>query len=772
MADYDLQYQDTHIDALLATANELKTAGYIYKGVATPSTNPGTPTDRVAYLASEPGTYTNFGGIVIASGLYSLTYAGGTWTGTQMQAGSDIEVVQTTGQSTSDVMSQKAVTDELVDIGKECEDKTTYDTEAVYGNWQSNTGAISTKKPIRAHLKVSAKNKNYIQVIVPAKFAFTAHYVNDSNILVETIHTTWQDGVVEFSLNGTYDIMLNIKYDAGTAVVTQGNLTGVMWNITLYSHANGFASAAPYASFLDIQKKVDNANSIALSDMTPISLYITANTGVWTNNTLNTSFLYQLRQGQDLVIEANSLMAASIAFIDTFSPTAGASATFKNNTQGVISVDISQKRYFHIFEDCVLYVLVMTSTPYYRFPTSILLYENRVAQAGNAFKVLSFFDIVTFQTQYYHRVYFYAPVGVYSATPNSGYQVAIIAYDNANNILLSTGWTNGFAEIVAPQGTGYVLLNVRKTNDAAITIDEAKSNIEFVLTDLNAYNAKRGVQYPHEYYGEEINIKKRFNFVYEGAFPASVTPTQGMAIYGNYCVQGSSTESNGKTKAELIDLSTRTSIANLLLEHTGYDAIHCNVMCFGVEIPTNGIMPALYASQWDGQTCCFVYDIKTTGATLLQVIDPSQLTKNGTTFGIGYVDWVVDTDHKWLFALSYTQAGYSGGLIVTKFNLPLLSAGSLVQLTDADIISSNYIGEYVIRQDACYNGNKLFLLYGSPNGYTSQQYIHVIDVFSLNEVSTLPMLFATTEPEGLDIYNEELVIHFINENVLQKIVFK
>lgn len=114
MADYDLQYQDTHIDALLATANELKTAGYIYKGVATPSTNPGTPTERVAYLASEPGTYTNFGGIVIASGLYSLTYASGTWTGTQMSAGSDIEVVQETGQSTTDVMSQKAVTDSLV----------------------------------------------------------------------------------------------------------------------------------------------------------------------------------------------------------------------------------------------------------------------------------------------------------------------------------------------------------------------------------------------------------------------------------------------------------------------------------------------------------------------------------------------------------------------------------------------------------------------------------------------------------------------------------
>ena len=121
MADYDLQYQDNYIDVLLATANELKTAGYIFKGVATPSTNPGTPSERVAYLASEPGTYTNFGGIVITSGLYSLTYASGTWTATQMSAGSDIEVVQTTGQSTSAVMSQKAVTDEIDIISENIE---------------------------------------------------------------------------------------------------------------------------------------------------------------------------------------------------------------------------------------------------------------------------------------------------------------------------------------------------------------------------------------------------------------------------------------------------------------------------------------------------------------------------------------------------------------------------------------------------------------------------------------------------------------------------
>ena len=143
MADYDLKYTGAQIDGLLDAANELKTNGYIYKGVATPSTNPGTPTERVAYLASEPGTYTNFGGIVITSGLYSLTYASGTWTGTQMSAGSDIEVVQTTGQSATAVMSQKAVTDELEVLGDNLIDMSAMDADTTSTKYLSATKDVA-----------------------------------------------------------------------------------------------------------------------------------------------------------------------------------------------------------------------------------------------------------------------------------------------------------------------------------------------------------------------------------------------------------------------------------------------------------------------------------------------------------------------------------------------------------------------------------------------------------------------------------------------------
>jgi hypothetical protein len=42
--------------------------GWTYKGVATTTTNPGTPDDNVFYIATAPGTYTNFGGLSVVDG--------------------------------------------------------------------------------------------------------------------------------------------------------------------------------------------------------------------------------------------------------------------------------------------------------------------------------------------------------------------------------------------------------------------------------------------------------------------------------------------------------------------------------------------------------------------------------------------------------------------------------------------------------------------------------------------------------------------------------
>lgn len=48
-------------------------AGYQYKGVATPSTDPGTPDQKVFYIATQSGTYTNFGSLAV-TGISVLRY--------------------------------------------------------------------------------------------------------------------------------------------------------------------------------------------------------------------------------------------------------------------------------------------------------------------------------------------------------------------------------------------------------------------------------------------------------------------------------------------------------------------------------------------------------------------------------------------------------------------------------------------------------------------------------------------------------------------------
>lgn len=65
--------QWTKLNTGIAAVKALN-AGYLYAGVATPTTNPGTPKGKVFYLASQDGTYTNFGNISLDGELAALVY--------------------------------------------------------------------------------------------------------------------------------------------------------------------------------------------------------------------------------------------------------------------------------------------------------------------------------------------------------------------------------------------------------------------------------------------------------------------------------------------------------------------------------------------------------------------------------------------------------------------------------------------------------------------------------------------------------------------------
>ena len=59
--------------------NQLKNAGYLYAGIATPTTNPGTPDGPVFYIANGKGTYTNFGGINVTEDDVVILYYDTVW---------------------------------------------------------------------------------------------------------------------------------------------------------------------------------------------------------------------------------------------------------------------------------------------------------------------------------------------------------------------------------------------------------------------------------------------------------------------------------------------------------------------------------------------------------------------------------------------------------------------------------------------------------------------------------------------------------------------
>jgi hypothetical protein len=79
--------------SLLSMINSLG-VGYQFMGIATPSTNPGTPDQNVFYIASIAGTYTNFNGIELDAGEVAFLTYNGAWAKNSSGFGSEEKLFQ------------------------------------------------------------------------------------------------------------------------------------------------------------------------------------------------------------------------------------------------------------------------------------------------------------------------------------------------------------------------------------------------------------------------------------------------------------------------------------------------------------------------------------------------------------------------------------------------------------------------------------------------------------------------------------------------------
>lgn len=83
-------------------------AGFQYKGVATPTTAPGTPDENVFYIASTAGTYTNFGSLVVAEGEVAILKYNGSWAKEVTGAATAAQVTQL-GQGVDELKMETTV---------------------------------------------------------------------------------------------------------------------------------------------------------------------------------------------------------------------------------------------------------------------------------------------------------------------------------------------------------------------------------------------------------------------------------------------------------------------------------------------------------------------------------------------------------------------------------------------------------------------------------------------------------------------------------------
>ena len=122
-------------------------AGFKYKGVATPTTAPGTPDENVFYIASTAGTYTNFGSLVVAEGEVAILKYNGSWAKEVTGAATAAQVTQLgqeldgfVEETDSDEYSEVLIDPEykILESRDETGKKTIYTDVAINGNVEVN----------------------------------------------------------------------------------------------------------------------------------------------------------------------------------------------------------------------------------------------------------------------------------------------------------------------------------------------------------------------------------------------------------------------------------------------------------------------------------------------------------------------------------------------------------------------------------------------------------------------------------------------------------
>ena len=801
------------LNSVLNAMVETLGTGYSFAGVATPSTNPGTPDAKVFYIVNGKGTYTLFGDLEVTEDDVVILYYDTDW---------------------HKVSTGIAREENLTNLGKEIATKqnTLTDTDGGYGQRVANLekeGIASHEKLTELEMDSSLEGngatgvEKYLYTLLAGK-RYRLTFANNNwnktgtgeDVTVSLFQLSYYVGgvksnIINVSLNQevskSYEfnmvdndyVRIFIRASKGERVVFKIEEVANSEYLSSYDvfYTKGKINCNNTERRFELESNLTfthEGNRIVVQKGTTIPYdWDTQNSSlVFLAYNVSTSsffvdYYYNLKKGEHKVIaalyvggtSANTLEVRKIihSMVDFSIDGVNAESRIEKSET---DIDII-KNSLSASNTVINKRLVLDSI------SKGSIYNGVNSSSSNAFRTNSYYPIIpntniTFSfnarqdgNSWYYRVVEYDVNKVFlrqneTFKNNETHKVG----DDTRYVRFVFRLTNS-----GGSGVAFDSLSDTYTNEEVVInyifLDlAAKKELDDLSAKIDAISPVSEADMTGIYQGEKISLVNRYKIV-NPALVSSIEYHQSIAVYGKYAVtsmySGTGTASQGATCfGQIIDIETNEK-TSINFPIGTYNRPHCNTMVFGNEFaPGNDVLPLLYISMWDysNERGCLVYDVRKVAngwsATLVQAIIPNVGSIGTEIIGNGSTDWVVDTDNNCIYSLAYYLAGSStievgNKQMIVKYALPRLSDGEVINLSLADVLDHYETECFNYGQDKAYLNGKIYVIAGGGSEYSYMNKLRVLDLVQKQIVSRVN-LNINQEPEGLTIYQNRLLFDY------------
>lgn len=307
---------------------------------------------------------------------------------------------------------------------------------------------------------------------------------------------------------------------------------------------------------------------------------------------------------------------------------------------------------------------------------------------------------------------------------------------------------NFLEDITEGEFVDSIIVNPPKPSDST---DVKPSDTIIVINDSTAVPKDSTSGGNDSIPSDSLHVKDKPEIEYTKLFMLTSTSknsTQGFAIYGNMLFNCH----HSNDVIDVFNLETQEKVTSINLKPE--TIVHCNNVNFGSEFyDEDDKYPLLYIQQ-RGYACKLnAYRIVCNGDSIIGA-------EKVQTISFEECEWcsnAIDITNSLLYGIyRYKQRNY-----ISAFKLPSAKKGDL-SIHPTSALKSYYLPAMAVLQDTAFKGNFLYWV----NGHNQEGQLWRIDITDKTaRMIDLTKYGLNEEPEGIDIYNNNIIVSFLNTSL-------